>query len=108
MKQWIGIGISLLLIVTLTACNSTAATGENTASTTTARTTTVLPHEGWIMADSLRVRGGAGLSYEIVGGLKAGDRVEIIGKNGDWYEIRFGEEIGYVSGQYLTFTEPTN
>ena len=37
-----------------------------------------------------------------------GDRVEITGKSGDWYAIRFGEtETGYVSGQYLTFEDPS-
>ena len=36
-----------------------------------------------------------------------GDRVEITGKSGDWYAIRFGEtETGYISGQYLTFEDP--
>ena len=65
-------------------------------------------HGGWITADSLRVRGGAGMQYDIIGGLVQGDRVEITGKSGDWYAIRFGEtETGYVSGQYLTFEDPS-
>ena len=70
-------------------------------------TTAALPQVGWITADSLRVRGGAGMQYDIIGGLAQGDRVEITGKSGDWYAIRFGEtETGYVSGQYLTFEDP--
>lgn len=109
MKRWMGMVISALLICTLTACTGGQTSGGETTAATTARTTAALPNEGWITADSLRVRGGAGLSHEIIGGLKAGDRVEILGKTGDWYEIRFGEDaVGYVSGQYLTFTAPTN
>lgn len=87
------------------ADHSTAAT--TTAAATTAKTTAAVPNEGWITADSMRVRSGAGLSYEVIGGITGGEKVEILGKNGDWYEIRFGEGSGYVSGQYLTFTQPT-
>jgi N-acetylmuramoyl-L-alanine amidase len=65
-----------------------------------------LPKEGWITADSMRVRGGAGLIYEVIGGMQYGEKVTILGKSGDWYQIQFADTVGYVSGQYLTFEKP--
>lgn len=101
--------LAVLLLLSATGCGSNAADTAQTAAPTTVRTTAALPQEGWITADSLRVRGGAGMQYEIIGGLASGDRVEILGRTGDWYSIRFGaDQIGYISGQYLTFTAPTD
>lgn len=95
----------VVMVCCFTACgDSSTPTAATTVPTTK---TTALPSVGWITADSLRVRGGAGLRYSVIGGLALGDRVEITGKTGDWYSIRFGEtQTGYVSGQYLTFTAP--
>ena len=73
---------------------------------TTVKTTAPLPNVGWITADSMRVRGAAGLSAEVIGGITFGEKVEILGREGDWFKIRFGDGIGYVSGQYISFTEP--
>ncbi len=100
------IAVSLLFCV---ACKekSPALSTDNETVVTTTKTTAPLPKEGWITADSMRVRSGAGLTFEVIGGITFGEKVEILGKTGDWYEIRFGDGIGYVSGQYLTFTKPT-
>ncbi len=72
----------------------------------TQETQQTLPTEGWITADSMRVRGGAGLIYEVIGGMQYGEKVTILGKSGDWYKIQFADTVGYVSGQYLTFEKP--
>ena len=107
MKRIFVIGIFVLLLLSAVGCGSKAADTAPPTAPTTARTTAALPQVGWITADSLRVRGGAGMQYDIIGGLAQGDRVEITGKSGDWYAIRFGEtETGYISGQYLTFEDP--
>ena len=68
MKRWMGIFISALLICTLAACGSGPTSGGETTAATTAQTTAALPREGWITADSLRVRSGPGHSQEIIGG----------------------------------------
>ena len=108
MKRIFLIGIFVLLLLSAVGCGSAVNDPTPTAAPTTVRTTAALPQVGWITADSLRVRGGAGMQYDIIGGLVQGDRVEITGKSGDWYAIRFGEtETGYVSGQYLTFEDPS-
>ena len=99
--------VFLLLCV---ACKqeAPAVSTNNETVVTTAKTTAPLPKEGWITADSMRVRGGVGLTSEIIGGITFGEKVEILDKEGDWYKIRFGDGVGYISGQYLTFTAPAN
>ncbi len=100
---------AVLLLLFCVACKEKTPTvsTDNDTVITTAKTTAPLPKEGWITADSMRVRGGAGLTTEIIGGITFGEKVEILGKEGDWYKIRFGDGFGYVSGHYITFTEPT-
>ncbi len=101
--------IMSIFMLTFTGCVQSAEdeTTVTTTASTTVKTTAPLPSIGWITADSMRVRSGAGLGYEVIGGITYGEMVQITGKSGDWYQIRFGEGIGYVSGQYLTFTQPT-
>lgn len=106
--------ISLLLcaICLLAAVGCAAQSDASTQTTaqtthTTVKTTAFAPQFAYITADSMRVRGSAGLTGEVIGGIGFGEKVEILGKSGDWYQIRFGDGIGYVSGQYLSFTAPT-
>jgi|GEM_PF-2007645 len=54
------------------------------------------------VSSTLNVRSGAGTQYKIVGSLKNGAKVTVLGKSGSWYEIKYGSITGYVSGQYLT------
>lgn len=101
--------LATLMLFVFVACGDAdkpADTDITPTTVKTAATTTTLPSVGWITADSLRVRGGAGLSFEVIGGITGGERVQITGKTGDWYAIRFGDTIGYVSAQYVGFTDP--
>ncbi len=99
----------LATAVLLTAVGCTAPQNNADAtSNTTVKTTAPLPQFGYITADSMRVRGEANLKAEIIGGINFGEKVEILGKNGDWYQIRFGDGFGYISGQYISFTAPTS
>lgn len=86
------------------------------AETTAAETTTQAPPTettapqvtgvGYCFADSMFVRGGPGTDYYAIGGLKYGEQVEILGKEGDWYRIAFKEDVGYVSAQYIQSSPP--
>lgn len=96
--------LAVILLIGCTACSKPVTDETETGTTTTV--SAELPKEGWITADSMRVRGGPGLIYEVIGGITGGEKVEITGKTGDWYHIKFGDTTGYVSGQYLTFTQP--
>lgn len=61
-----------------------------------------LPRQGPALArvksDGVRVRSGPGTGHEIVGGRAAGDRVEIVERQGDWRRLADG---GWVHGSLL-------
>nr|WP_241741943.1 SH3 domain-containing protein [Shouchella lehensis] len=62
----------------------------NTYGTTTAR---------------LNVRTGPGTNHSVLTTLNKDERVELIAKTGQWYQIKVGNVEGYVSGQFLTFSQ---
>ena len=103
------------LPATTTTTSSTTTTTSSTTTTTSAAsgtpTAATLPPDGtlpayaWVTADSMHIRSGPGTDYEAIGGTKYGERLQILAKEGDWYKIQILGLVGYVSGQYLSFTE---
>ena len=53
----------------------------------------------------LNLRTGAGLDYEIIDQLRPGEKVTVIGSEGDWYEVIVPEKKGYVHSDYLEVIE---
>ena len=106
------------LLAVLSGCgqpqeeSGSSASAETTAPQTTTQpaptetTAAQVTGTGYCTADSMNVRGGPGTDYFAIGGLKYGERVEILGKEGDWYQIAFKEDVGYVSAQYIQSTPP--
>lgn len=85
-------------VLTLTPSPSPSAT----ARPTNTPSPTMTPTQAGATATALvnvNVRSGAGISFSIIGLLQAGQSVAITGKNaaGDWYQIRFGTVLGWVS-----------
>ena len=63
---------------------------------------TYINDEGFVTADQLNVRAGAGEKYYILGKLKKGEPVFIVSSEGDWYKIRPPEAArGWVHEDYL-------
>ena len=60
----------------------------------------------WASA-SLNVRSGAGKDYSIIGSYSYGDKVSVISSENGWSKVKYGENIGYVSSDYLSETELT-
>ncbi|WP_333859398.1 SH3 domain-containing protein [Clostridium sp.] len=57
----------------------------------------------------LNIRNGAGTSFSVLGYLKKGETVQIVGTVGDWYKIRLNSSYGYVSSNYISSgTSSTN
>ena len=81
----------------------TAASGTPTAATLPPDGT--LPAYAWVTASTMHIRSGPGTDYEAIGGTKYGERLQILAKEGDWYQVQILGLVGYVSGQYLSFTE---
>ncbi|CAH1215272.1 hypothetical protein PAECIP111893_03908 [Paenibacillus plantiphilus] len=55
-----------------------------------------------VLADSLRIRSGAGLNYKVLGGVVQGELVTVLEEKGDWAQIRTkGGLVGWVSAAYI-------
>lgn len=60
---------------------------------------------GYVTADALNVRSGAGTDYPRLGLLYTGNSVTILGDAVDgWYKISYQDGVGYVSAQYISTT----
>lgn len=55
----------------------------------------------------LHLRTGPGMDQQIIGHLLRGAEVEVVGENGDWYEVEIPEMTGYVHKNYLDIAERT-
>ncbi|GAV24237.1 N-acetylmuramoyl-L-alanine amidase [Carboxydothermus islandicus] len=55
-----------------------------------------------VTASTLNVRSGPGINYAKIGVLTKGQKVELVGKTGDWYKIRYKTGYGYVLGKYIS------
>ncbi len=108
--------IAVVMAVSLCGCGK-ANGGEDTAATTTTTVTTVqttagttaqaYPFVGYVNATTLNVRPTPDTSGYAIGGLKWGDTVTILSREGDWYAISFAGQTGYINAQYVQDTMPT-
>ncbi|WP_249413756.1 SH3 domain-containing protein [Shouchella clausii] len=55
----------------------------------------------------LNVRTGPGTSHSIVTTLDKDTKVELLAKQGNWYQIAVGNTTGFVSGDYLKLDKPS-
>ena len=51
---------------------------------------------------SLKVRTGPGLTYDIIGVASKNDELDVIGKENDWLQVKFGNTTGWVASWYTT------
>ena len=58
--------------------------------------------KGYVTADRLKVRAQPSAEAEEVGRLRQNAEVEILGREGDWYQIRRDDVTGYVLGEYIS------
>ncbi len=56
---------------------------------------------GTVDASALRLRAGAGTDTDILTLIPDGSKIEIIGEEGDWYQVVYGSSTGYVSKDYV-------
>ncbi|WP_416176602.1 SH3 domain-containing protein [Clostridium sp.] len=73
----------------------------NTVSTSTQVTSTSIKTGIVNVSTSLNVRNGANISSNIIGSLKNGQSVNIVGVSGNWYKIKYNSTYGYVSSNYI-------
>ncbi len=65
-------------------------------------TTVAFADTGVVTASSLYLREGASSDTPDLKLLRQGDKVEIIGKSGNWYKVTFGKYTGYVYKDYIS------
>ena len=53
----------------------------------------------------LNLRSGSGLEHSVIGHLLRGTEVEVVGEDGDWYQVVIPEATGYVYKDYLDVAE---
>ena len=53
----------------------------------------------------LNLRSGSGMEHSVIGHLLRGTEVEVIGEDGDWYQVVVPEATGYVYKDYLDVAE---
>lgn len=53
-------------------------------------------------AQSLNIRSGYGTSYNVIGQLYNGEKVQIVDQKNGWYEILYNQGYGYISSKYVT------
>lgn len=53
----------------------------------------------------LHLRSGSGMEYDIIGHLFPGEEVQVVGEDGEWYQVVVPEKTGYVSKDYLKVLE---
>lgn len=53
----------------------------------------------------LHLRSGSGMEYDIIGHLLPGEEVQVVGEDGEWYQVVVPEKTGYVSKDYLKVLE---
>lgn len=81
---------------------ASAGTTSASSANTSVKTSSASSGTAVVTASSLRIRGGPGTSYEVVGSLQSGNAVTILLRQGAWSRIRTaGGTTGWVSTQYL-------
>ncbi|MEN1936416.1 SH3 domain-containing protein [Paenibacillus sp. 102] len=62
---------------------------------------TVQNNSYYVATPRLKVRSGAGTNTAVLGSLQNGIQIQVVGKVGSWYKIRFGSGYGYVAQHYV-------
>ncbi len=102
--------VMLVAISAFASCspnNGNEDTVTTTTQTTTTLSTTTTQH-GSLAASDVIVRSGPGLDYDAIGGITYDEDVIILGREGDWYRIQFGDQVGYISAQYVDVDDAPN
>ena len=60
--------------------------------------------DGYVLGDAVRVRTGPGLGHPIEGHLNRGDRVTVVGREGEWFSIAAENGLsGWIAAAYVGF-----
>ncbi|HEK9100138.1 SH3 domain-containing protein [Bacillus pfraonensis] len=66
---------------------------------------TIQNNSYYVATPRLKVRSGAGTNTAVIGSLQNGTQIQVVGKVGSWYKIRFGSGYGYIAQHYVLQNE---
>ncbi|WP_144511178.1 SH3 domain-containing protein [Bacillus sp. FJAT-22090] len=55
-----------------------------------------------VNVSSLKVRSGPGLTYDTIGVVNLNDKLVVLDKENDWFQIKYGTTTGWVASWYIT------
>ena len=64
--------------------------------------------EAAVTGASVRVRQAPSLRGAVIGSAKKGDKLLVLDYQQDWYEIQYGQSVGWISADYIKLGEPVN
>lgn len=59
-------------------------------------------------SSTLNVRSSGSSSSSVIGSLRKGESINIVGKSGDWYKVQYNSSYGYVSSKYISVNSTGN
>jgi len=71
-------------------------------------TLTLFAGEHYSATKNLNVRSGPGTKYAVSFSIRKGEQVEYLSRSGDWYEILYERQQGYVYSKYLQLAESSD
>ena len=60
---------------------------------------------GKVTASDVNLRSAASISAPVISTAQRGQSVEVLGVSSGWYEVRVGNQTGYISAQYVSLSE---
>jgi stage II sporulation protein D len=57
---------------------------------------------GTVTGTGVNIRSGPATSYSVLGTVSKGTSLTITGKSGSWYQVKYGSQTGYISGDYFS------
>ena len=85
--------------------------GNTSSDTTTSTPSTPEPdvekmdEKGYVTGNYVRMRKGPSTTNSIITTLNKGTAVTVTGKTGDWYQINYNGNVGYMSADYISIGE---
>lgn len=115
-RRILAILLAAMMILSLVSCGKKEDKESPSPSTSPSETPTATPTPEPVYVDEyigtvhdvssfLRVRGGPGTEYEVLGEAHTGDKFTVLETNvdgGEWHKISFNGGEGFVHGDYLT------
>lgn len=98
----------LMLAVACVGCSGAPEESATPATTGPSYTVATTTTQSGAMNSEVNVRSGPGFDFEVLGGVAAKESIVIIGREGDWYKVQFGDGFGYVNAHYVDVTGASN